>query len=83
MAYPRNPFWMITVLAVQSCSVNETSELKEQDRLAIEKEVRSTLNEYYADIRKTGLTGELTYLDSSDNFFWVPPGSNSPLSRRQ
>jgi hypothetical protein len=76
----RNLLWLIVVLAMQSCSVSDRSGLKDPERLAIERDIRSTLNRYYADIKKTGLTAEFAYLDSSDQFFWVPPGSRTPLS---
>ena len=35
---------------------------------------------YHDDIRRDGLTAEFKYLDSSADFFWVPPGYNSALS---
>ena len=35
---------------------------------------------YHRDIEKEGLTAEFAYLDHSEDFFWVPPGYQSPLS---
>ena len=43
-------------------------------------EVTQTLHNYYADIKKTGLLAEFKYLDSSENFFWVPPGYTTAIS---
>jgi hypothetical protein len=43
-------------------------------------DVQQTLEQYYADIKKEGLLAEFKYLDSSENFFWVPPGYNRALS---
>ena len=43
-------------------------------------EVDDMFDHYFADIRKDGLTAEFRYLDSTANFFWIPPGFNSALS---
>jgi hypothetical protein len=40
----------------------------------LQKEVKSTIDNYYKELRKEGLAAELKYLDSSNQFFWVPPG---------
>lgn len=40
----------------------------------VRKEIKTTFDNYYNDIRKDGLLAELKYLDSSAQFFWVPPG---------
>lgn len=37
-------------------------------------DVKSTIDNYYNDLRIGGLLAELKYLDSSTQFFWVPPG---------
>lgn len=37
------------------------------------------LNKYFADIKKDGLKSEFKYLDSSPEFFWIPPGFNEPI----
>src|SRR5262249_38223072 len=50
------------------------------EKKQVEKEARATLEQYYADVRKDGLMAEFRYLDSSREFFWVPPGYASPLS---
>ncbi len=42
-------------------------------------EVRKMLCDYHADIAKEGLKAELRYLDSAENFFWVPPGYSTAL----
>jgi hypothetical protein len=38
------------------------------------EEVKNTLDNYHQDIYKEGLLSEFKYLDSSNDFFWVPPG---------
>lgn len=37
------------------------------------------LNSYHNDIERDGLMAEFRYLDSSEDFFWVPPGYNTAL----
>ena len=40
----------------------------------LQQEIKSTIDNYYNELRKGGLAAELKYLDSSNQFFWVPPG---------
>lgn len=40
----------------------------------IETEVRTMLADYAEAQRQSGVLGELPYLDTTDAFFWVPPG---------
>ena len=44
------------------------------DNNGVRGEVKSAIDSYYSDIRKQGLLAELKYLDSSREFFWIPPG---------
>jgi hypothetical protein len=44
------------------------------DSESVRKDVKSTIDNYYNDIRKQGLLAELKYLDSTKQFFWIPPG---------
>ena len=44
------------------------------------KEIRQTLDDYAKDVKSGGLTAEFKYLDSSADFFWVPPGYQSAIS---
>ena len=50
------------------------------DSYIIEKEVRNTLQEYHEAMEKEGLLSEFRYLDSTENFYWVPPGYESALN---
>ena len=50
------------------------------DRETVRAEVTKTLHSYYDAIRRDGLTAEFRYLDSSADFFWVPPGYGGPIS---
>jgi hypothetical protein len=44
------------------------------DSDGVRKEVKSTIDNYYNDIRKGGMLASLKYFDSSKQFFWIPPG---------
>lgn len=54
-------------------SCNQSSK-QTADANSVQSEVKSTIDRYYEDIRKEGLLAELKYMDSSSQFFWVPPG---------
>ncbi len=60
-------------------SCRESSQLKDSQKAAVMNEVRSMLRNYSDDIRSKGLLAEFAYLDSSADFFWVPPGFSSAL----
>jgi hypothetical protein len=67
----------ILLIALFSC---QPSSFSKADKQVVEDEVKQTLHQYYEDIKKSGLTAEFRYLDSSDIFFWVPPGYDAPIS---
>lgn len=60
------------LLSTFTCCKQENN-LGDQEKSAIVQATRATMENYYADIRKTGLTAEFAYLDSSKDFYWVPP----------
>ena len=62
------------------CS-NDPVTLTENEKSNIREEVRATLKMCNDDIRKNGLSAELRYLDTSEQFFWMPPGYSSAISR--
>lgn len=62
------------------CSCCETANQQAFDKDKVKQEVIQMLAEYHEDIRKEGLMAEFKYLDSSENFFWVPPGYTSALT---
>jgi hypothetical protein len=45
------------------------------DSDGVRKDVKSTIDNYYSDIRKEGMLASLKYFDSSKQFFWIPPGT--------
>jgi hypothetical protein len=60
-------------------SCRESTQLTDTEKASISRDVRAMLQNYSDDIRLKGLHAEFAYLDSSIDFFWVPPGMNSPL----
>ena len=69
---------VMVFLTAMSCSDQTELSVTEKDRVA--EEVRAMLHQYDDDVRTNGLLAEFAYLDSSEDFFWVPPGYNSSLS---
>lgn len=72
-----SPF-LVVVVCLTACQQDRS--LTDAQKADVIEEVRVTLDNYYADIRKSGLTAEFKYLDSTDEFFWVPPGFHSAIS---
>ncbi len=70
---------LLAVLAVAACQ-QPSPTLSAEEAARVTDSVRQTLNRYYADIRTQGLNAEFQYLDSSTDFFWVPPGYTGPIS---
>jgi hypothetical protein len=68
---------IIVSFAVSGCT--QSTQVNNQ-QASIKTEVRNTIENYFVDIRRKGFSAEFTYLDSSDNFFWIPPGYRSALS---
>lgn len=72
-------FYFIPAMFIVACNP-KNDELSDTEKQIITENVRQALHDYYSDIEKEGLTAEFKYLDSSENFFWVPPGYAQPLS---
>lgn len=49
------------------------------DSDAVVEDITTMLHEYHQAMNKDGLLAEVHYLDSSDQFFWVPPGADSKI----
>jgi hypothetical protein len=60
------------------CGEQDTFTKEEQQQVV--NEVKQMMQHYCEDVKAGGLTAEFKYLDSSADFFWVPPGYKSPLS---
>jgi hypothetical protein len=69
----------LSVLLIASCGQSSLT-LTEDQKKVITREVEQTLNNYCDDVRKMGFNAEFKYLDSSPDFFWVPPGFSSAIS---
>lgn len=50
------------------------------DKQKTVQEITQTFISYHQDIKTKGMTAEFAYLDSSADFFWVPPGYSNSLS---
>ncbi len=66
-------------LFILLCCQKPTQQAIELDEEQIENEARNMLTDYLQNVSQKGLTAEFDYLDSSNNFFWVPPGYHSTL----
>ena len=68
----RNLYSLLIFLLTLSC--NNQSNNQNSDTNSVRNEIKSAIDSYYNDIRKDGMLAELKYMDSSSQFFWVPPG---------
>jgi SnoaL-like domain len=69
---------LFILLTIVSCRQSTT--LTENEKVRIVEDVRHTLDDYYSDIGKAGLTAEFQYLDNTSDFLWVPPGYPGSIS---
>lgn len=53
-----------------------TQEQKEK----VKQQVATMFDQYYKDMKNKGLMSEFSYLDHSEDFFWVPSNFHSPLT---
>src|SRR5689334_22734222 len=67
-----------TILLLASC--RQSSVLTEKEKKDIIYSVGRMMDNYHGDIRKSGLTAELKYLDNSPDCLWVPPGYAETIS---
>ena len=71
-------FCVITMLGCGSGPrTSDDADLFDSPR--VETEVRAMLEAYGDAMRHDGLLGEFPFLDTSDAFFWVPPGYAGPI----
>lgn len=61
-------------------SCNSSGALNEEERNEVITEVKQVMNAYFREVKDSGMMAELKYLDTSEDFFWAPPGYNSALS---
>ena len=73
-------FYVIVILTFFSCSKAVETSSQKLDKERVSDEILEMFENYHAAIKADGLKAEFDYLDNSSDFFWVPPGYNSPLS---
>lgn len=71
---------ILFLICVVSASCSGTAPWTEVEKAAVVEDVRAMLDNYYRDIRASGLTAEFKYLDSTSEFYWVPPGFKTSIS---
>ena len=69
--------FVVTNLISLGC--RQPDELAEAQRKNIIDTVTQTLRNYYNDMDKKGLLTEFNYLDSSKEFYWLPPGYSAAI----
>ncbi len=74
----RYPLWFLAALIMLSVSCSRP--LSQQERNEVTEQVTAMLYRYHDDVREHGLQAEFSYIDNSEDFFWVPPGATGPLS---
>ena len=69
----------IAIVMSGSCHDGQAP-LSTSERNILKDSIHIVLENYYSDIRKHGLMAEFSYLDTSSDFFWVPPGFTQSIS---
>jgi hypothetical protein len=75
----RSAFVFLVVATLISLGCQQTNEFTETQRKNIVDTVTQTLRNYYSDMDKKGLLTEFNYLDSSKEFYWLPPGYSAAI----
>ena len=68
----------VMLLLVIGCSSPTT--ITDEELQEVVSQATSMMNQYHEAINANGLMAEFDYLDSSEAFFWVPPGYHEALS---
>lgn len=71
----RTVLYFMIAIAVGACNVPA----EKHDANAAKAAIGQMLDDYCKDVKAGGLLAEFKYLDSSADFYWVPPGFTSPL----
>lgn len=70
---------LLCIIACVSCRQHR-SYFHDDEKKRLVADVKVMMGAYHADVRNEGLLGEFKYLDSSADFFWVPPGYHTAIS---
>ncbi len=68
-----------SIILVLWLLTNCSGQKETYDPDTVENEVSQMLHDYHSAMGDGGLMAEFDYLDSSENFFWVPPSYYSAL----
>lgn len=71
--------YLIAVFCLFSCQQVDKN-FTDEDKKQVEVEVNEMFAAYNKAVNEQGIVGELPYLDSSAEFFWVPPGYDGPIN---
>lgn len=73
--------YLLIITLFFACTLKqEPQKNKALDKQKVTKEAEQMLKSYFDDMNSRGLLSEFKYLDTSDDFFWVPPGMNKHLT---
>jgi hypothetical protein len=72
-------FFALTLILIMAACTSPDA-FPDAEKANIIQEVKQTLENYCKDIGSSGLKAEFRYLDSSADFFWVPPGYSGAIS---
>ncbi|HYD21765.1 MAG TPA: hypothetical protein VEB40_09845 [Flavipsychrobacter sp.] len=61
-------------------SCGNRSPLTKAEQRQVAAEVEQMIQRYSEDIKENGLLAEFRYLDSSADFYWIPPGYNDSIA---
>ena len=71
--------WTTSLLFIVILNTYGQKTLSNESKKAITLEIKQMFDNFHNDITKNGLTSEFKYLDTSPDFFWVPPGYTETL----
>ncbi len=74
---PNLIFVLLSFILFMSCREHKQTEDQKKE---ITSEIKMMMNNYYNDIKSSGLLAEFKYLDSSKDFSWTPPGFSGTIS---
>ncbi|MBL7931964.1 MAG: hypothetical protein JNL60_08680 [Bacteroidia bacterium] len=70
----------IITLFIWNYDLTESLNSVHVDKEKVTTETTLMLQNYYEDVRKNGLLAEFKYLDSTNDFYWTPPGFSGPIN---
>lgn len=77
--YLINLLFLGSSMLFSACQHSEKTATKAPNLIDLQAEARATLHRYFDAIKDKGLRAEFAYLDSSEDFYWCPPGSTMAL----